>query len=83
MTVQDDFKGSLYTKLEIASYPITNVIEKISAALISTQEKKIFSIEQDEAVMHRIRMGYSHDLAIEYTYATYLARGYELIIDLK
>ena len=83
LTVQDDFKGSLYTKLEIASYPITNVMEKISAALISTQEKKIFSIEQDEAVMHRIRMGYSHDLAIEYTYAPYLARGYELIIDLK
>ena len=54
LTVQDDFNGSLYTKLEIVSYPITNVIEKISAALISTQEKKIFSIEQDEAVMHRI-----------------------------
>lgn len=78
-----DFSGSLYQELEFAGYPITEVKEKITASLMSEQEKVLFDIQQNEAIMHRIRMGSSHDIPIEYTFSQYVANGYELIIHLK
>ena len=83
LTDQDDLTGSLYTTLAKAGYPITRVVEKITASIMSDKEKEMFDIHKNNAVMHRIRMGYCEDMPIEYTYSTYVANGYELMIDLK
>ncbi|WP_028042819.1 GntR family transcriptional regulator [Candidatus Stoquefichus massiliensis] len=83
LTAQDDLSGSLYMNLKNAGYPITRVIEKITAAIMTDKEKELFQITKKGAVMHRIRMGYCDEVPIEYTYSTYVANGYELMIDLK
>ncbi len=83
LTDQDDMSGSLYTNLKKAGYSITRVVEKITASIMSDKEKELFDIHKNVAVMHRIRMGYCGDTPIEYTYSTYVANGYELVIDLK
>ncbi|MCI9147464.1 MAG: GntR family transcriptional regulator [Hungatella sp.] len=80
---QTDFGGSMYEKLEQAGFPITKVKEKITASIITGKEKELFKINKTEAIMNRIRMGSSDDTPIEYTYSKYVAKGYELVIDLK
>lgn len=80
---QTDFSESMYAKLEQAGYPITHVKEKITAAIMTAKEKDMFGVTKNEALMNRIRMGSSEDIPIEYTYSKYVAKGYELVIDLK
>lgn len=80
---QTDFSGSMYAKLEQVGYPITHVKEKITASLITAKQKELFGISKNEAIMNRIRMGFSDQTPIEYTYSQYVANGYELVIDLK
>lgn len=79
---KDDYNGSLYDKLKTLNYNITNVKEKISCSLMSSEEKKLFGINRDEAVMHRQRKGYSNNKPIEFTKSSYISTGYELEIDL-
>lgn len=78
-----DFSGSMYRVLEQAGYPITRVKEKITASIMSAKDKELFHIHKTEAIMNRIRMGSSNEIPIEYTYSKYVAKGYELEIDLK
>lgn len=78
-----DFSGSLYHLLESNGYKITRIKENITAALISSQEKKDFNISKNEVVMTRIRRGYAHHFAAEFTFSKYLAKGYELMIELN
>lgn len=80
---QTDFSGSMYDKLEEVGYPITRVKEKITASIMTNQEKEEFKTEKIEAIMNRIRLGSSHDTPIEYTYSKYVANGYELVINLQ
>lgn len=83
LTDQHDFSGSLYKELEQAGFPVTEVKEKITASIINDKEKELFHIHKNEAIMHRIRMGKSHNTPVEYTYSQYIANGYELSIHLK
>lgn len=78
-----DFSGSMYKVLEQVGYPITRVKEKITASIMNSKEKELFHIHKTEAIMNRIRMGHSHEINVEYTYSKYVAKGYELEIDLK
>lgn len=78
-----DFSGSMYQKLEQVGYPITGVNEKITASMMTANEKEMFDIHKNEAIMNRIRMGKSDDIPIEYTYSKYVAKGYELEINLQ
>lgn len=78
-----DFSGSMYQILEQVGYPITGVNEKITASMMTANEKEMFDIHKNEAIMNRIRMGKSDDIPIEYTYSKYVARGYELEINLQ
>lgn len=78
-----DFSQSMYDQLENAGFPITSVKEKITASLMTTKQKRIFGINKNEAVMNRIRMGKSNETPIEYTYSSYVAKGYELEVNLK
>lgn len=78
-----DFSGSMYQKLEQVGYPITGVNEKITASIMTTSEKEMFGIHKTEAIMNRIRMGKSENIPIEYTYSKYVAKGYELEINLQ
>lgn len=80
---QTDFTESLYDKLEMAGYPITSVKEKITASIMTAKQKELFCINKNEAIMNRIRMGSSNNFPVEYTYSQYVAKGYELVIDLK
>ena len=80
---QTDFSGSMYAKLEEAGFPITHVKEKLTASLMNSKEKEMFKLTKNGALMNRIRMGYSEETPIEYTYSKYVANGYELVIDLK
>lgn len=73
----------MYACLEQAGYPVNKVTEKITASIINAKEKEIFNITKNEAIMNRIRMGKSNDIPVEYTYSKYVAKGYELVIDLK
>lgn len=78
-----DFSESMYKALEQIGYPITGVTEKITASTMNSDEKKIFGITKNEVIINRIRMGKSDNTPIEYTYSKYVAKGYELVIDLK
>ncbi len=78
-----DFNPSLYERLSKVGYPINHVKEKITATIITAKQKELFGTNKNDAIMNRIRMGYSNDQPIEYTYSEYLAKGYELVIDLK
>lgn len=78
-----DFSKSMYDQLEIAGFPITTVKEKITASIMTAAQKKIFGINKNEAVMNRVRMGKSHKTPVEYTYSSYVAKGYELEVNLK
>lgn len=78
-----DFSGSLYQLLESQGYKITRVKENITASMITAQEKKEFDIAKNEVVMTRIRRGFSENFSAEFTYSRYLAKGYELIIELN
>lgn len=80
---KDDMNGSLYKKLQTMNYEITNVVENITASLSTPQDKKIFRLKKTDAIVHRIRKGYSHDIPIEYTSSRYVSNGYELTINLK
>ena len=83
LTDKMNFSGSLYQLLESHGYKITRVKENITAAMITAQEKKEFDITKNEVVMTRIRRGFSEDFSAEFTYSRYLAKGYELIIELN
>lgn len=78
-----DLTGSLYVAMQRNGYPVTHVVEKITASIMSAKEKDIFDRHKNEAVMLRIRKGYSNDQPIEYTYSRYAGHGYELTIDLQ
>jgi len=80
---QTDFSGSMYACLEQAGYPVNKVTEKITASIMNAKDKEIFEISKNEAIMNRIRMGKSNNIPVEYTYSKYVAKGYELVIDLK
>lgn len=79
----DDLSVSLYQKLEMLDFKINRVKEKISASITTAEDKKVFNINKNDAVINRIRMGYANNNAIEYTYSKYLSDGYELTIDLS
>lgn len=81
--LDENMEGSLYQKLQSLNLGITNVVEKISAALSDPTEKELFKLDHTEAIVHRNRMGYSNNKPIEYTYSKYLSDGYELTISLK
>ncbi len=83
LTDKMNFSGSLYQLLESHGYKITRVKENITAAMITAQEKKEFDITKNEVVMTRIRRGFSKNFSAEFTYSRYLAKGYELIIELN
>jgi DNA-binding GntR family transcriptional regulator len=83
LTDKMNFSGSLYQLLESHGYKITRVKENITAAMITAQEKKEFDITKNEVVMTRIRRGFSGNFSAEFTYSRYLAKGYELIIELN
>ena len=80
---QKDMNGSMYDVLQKSGYPITRVKERLTASIMNAKEKEMFGIHKNEAIINRIRMGYSNDIAIEYTYSKYVATGYELVIDSK
>lgn len=77
-----DYSGSLYEKLSVAGYGISNVKEKISASLMNEHQKKLFGISDEAAMINRQRRGFCHDFPVEFTNSMYLSQGYELIIDL-
>lgn len=79
----EDMTGSLYQKLQLLNYEVDHVVENITAALASPEEKDIFALEKDEAIVHRIRKGYHHKMPIEYTFSSYISSGYELTIHLQ
>ena len=76
-----DYSGSLYELLEHAECPIDRVRETITAAISTPEEKKLFQIKTNTAVIHRIRRGYSGDIPVEYTDSRYLSDDYQLTID--
>lgn len=80
---QTDFSGSMYAKLEEVGFPVTQVKEKLTASIMSDEEKEMFKCDTNEALMNRIRMGSSENKPIEYTYSKYVADGYELAIELQ
>lgn len=79
----DNMEGSLYEKLQSFNLEITNVVEKITASLSNSKEKKLFNLKKNDAIVHRKRMGYSLEQPIEFTYSTYVSDGYELTINLQ
>lgn len=79
---KDDYSGSLYEKLTNVGYGISNVNEKISANLMTDDQKNLFEINYDEAMINRQRRGFCHDFPVEFTNSMYLSQGYELIINL-
>lgn len=80
---QTDFRESMYEKFEQAGYPITHVKEKISASIMTNEEKKMFGADKNEALMNRTRLGSSEKTPVEYTFSKYVANGYELVINLQ
>lgn len=78
----DDYSGSLYKKLGKLNYKISKITETITASLMDSNEKKMFNVNKTEAVMRRKRLGYSNNYLVEFTYSTYVCKGYELIIDI-
>jgi Transcriptional regulators len=78
-----DFSNSMYQCLAENGYRITRVQEKINASVMDEKEIEMFELTQLDAVINRIRKGYSQDLPIEYTYSKYVANGYELEIELS
>lgn len=83
LRVDMDYEGSLYEKLEKCGYPVTDVIEKITASISNRKMKNIFHLEKNEAIIQRIRMGSCKDIPVEYTVSWYLSDGYELTIHRK
>ena len=77
----DDVSGSLYELLEELGDPIDRVIEVITAFIAGPEEKNIFHLENDTALIHRIRKGYSRENPIEYTDSLYLSDDYQLTIE--
>ncbi len=77
----DDFTGSLYALLEEAGDPIDRVREVITAFIAGPEEKKLFCLKQDAAIIRRVRMGFSNDKPVEYTDSLYLSDDYQLTID--
>ena len=61
--------------------PIDRVTEVITAFIAGPEEKSIFHLENDTALIHRIRKGYSRENPIEYTDSLYLSDDYQLTIE--
>lgn len=80
---QMDFSHSLYKLLESKGFKITSIKENITAGFITAQEKKAFNTTKNEVVMTRTRRGYAEKFPAEFTYSKYLAKGYELTIELN
>ena len=79
----DNMEGSLYKKLQSLNYEITHVVENVTAALSTPEDKKIFMLKKTAAIVRRIRKGYSKELPVEYTFSRYISDGYELTINLQ
>ena len=77
----DDFSGSLYKLLEELGDPIDRVSEVITAFIAGDEEKKIFHLNKETALIRRIRKGYSHENPVEYTDSLYLSDDYQLTIE--
>lgn len=77
----DDFSGSLYKLLEELGDPIDRVKEVITAFITGPEEKKIFRLKQDKAIIRRVRMGYSGEKPVEYTDSLYLSDDYQLTVE--
>ena len=78
---QMDFSGSLYEILREKGFEINRVKEKISAHISTEQEKEIFQLTRNTAIISRIRMGYSDGRPVEYTNSQYVSDGYELTVE--
>ena len=77
----DDVSGSLYELLEELGDPIDRVTEVITAFISGPEEKAIFHLKKDTALIRRIRKGYSRENPIEYTDSLYLSDDYQLTIE--
>ena len=77
----DDFSGSLYQLLEECGDPVNRVTEVITAFIAGPQEKKIFRLKQDKALIRRVRKGYSGERPVEYTDSLYLSDDYQLTVE--
>ncbi|MDZ5016513.1 UTRA domain-containing protein [Clostridium perfringens] len=83
ITVKDNFAGSFYELLREKGFPVTSGREVISAALSNRDDKKIFGITEQKAILKRKKYGYSNGVPVELTYSRYLAEEYVITIDLK
>lgn len=83
ITVKDNFAGSFYKLLREKGFPVTSGREVISAALSNKEDKIIFGITEQKAILKRNKYGYSNGIPVELTYSRYLADGYVITIDLN
>ncbi|MDO5110061.1 MAG: GntR family transcriptional regulator [Erysipelotrichaceae bacterium] len=81
VTDQDDYSGSLYQLLKTRNNEIDHIKEQISAHISTKQEKQLFELQKNTAVISRIRMGTHGGIPVEYTESKYVADGYELTIE--
>jgi GntR family transcriptional regulator len=83
ITVKDNFAGSFYKLLKEKGFPVTSGREVISATLANKNDKKIFGITEQKAILKRNKYGYSNGVPVELTYSRYLADEYAITIDLN
>lgn len=83
LTMKDNFKGSFYTLLDEKGYKVTSGKEIISATISDDEDKKMFDIDIDKAIVTRKKYGFSNDIPVELTFSRYIADGYNIEIDLN
>ena len=77
---EDNYQESIYELLAQKGYEITQVTDTITAGLITKEDQEYFQKDLC-AVVYRTRTSYHLEEAVEYTYSTYLADGYQLTIE--
>ena len=78
---KDDASGSLYDLLKSKGVEVTMVTDRITAGIMSNEDRMFFDLNKKEAIIYRHRIGYSHDQVVEYTYSKYIAEGYQVTIE--
>lgn len=81
--VTDDFNGSFYKLLEEKGFTLTSGKEEISAIISNEEDKQIFKLKDDKAIITRKKYGFSNKIPVELTYTRYVAEGYTIVVELN
>lgn len=81
LSTNENFTDSLYDLLESKNYKITRFEETITTSICTAEEQKKFNAENLIPILSRQRRGYSGDVPVEYTIASYNGEEYSMVVE--